>query len=117
MPEGVAELIEWMTLDTSETGLQYLWANDYLGYGVYDVVPSGVVMEKSYGAMDFLGGQDMFPVFIECNELVKGKGFTEYDESINLYFEQAATQYANGEITRDDAIDKFVRNVKDGFGF
>ena len=115
--EGVAKIIEWITLDTSETGLQYLWANDQMGNGAKDTVASGVVMAKSDGTLDFCGGQDIFPAFIAGNANASGKAMTQYDESINTYFKDAATQYANGEIERDAAIEQFTQNVKDAFAF
>ncbi len=115
--EGVAELIEWITLDTSETGLQYLWANDLMGNGAKDTVASGVVMAKSDGKLPFCGDQNIFPAFIAGNANASGKAMTQYDESINGYFKDAATQYANGELDRDAAIAQFTDNVKDAFAF
>ena len=117
MAEGVAKIIEWITLATSETGLQYLWANDQMGNGAKDTVASGVVMAKSDGTLPFCGGQDIFPAFIAGNANASGKAMTQYDESINTYFKDAATQYANGEIDRDAAIEQFTSNVKDAFAF
>jgi len=114
---GVATLIEWITLDTSETGLQYLWANDMMGNGAKDTVASNVVMAKSDGTLAFCGGQNVFPAFIAGNANASGKAMTQYDESINTYFKDAATQYANGEIDRDAAIELFRENVEWAFGF
>jgi hypothetical protein len=111
--EGVAELIEWITLDTSETGLQYLWANDLMGNGAKDTVASGVVMDKSDGTLPFCGGQNIFPAFIGGNANASGKAMTQYDEGINGYFKEAATQYANGELDRDAAIEQFKSQVTD----
>ena len=113
---GVATLIEWITLDTSETGLQYLRANDMMGNGAKDTVASNVVMAKSDGTLDFCGGQNVFPAFIAGNANATGKAMTQYDESINTYFKDAASQYANGEITRDAAIESFRENVEWAFG-
>ena len=112
--EGVAELIEWITL---ETGLQYLWANDMMGNGAKDTVASEVVMAKSDGTLDFCGGQNIFPAFIAGNANASGKAMTQYDESINMYFKDAATQYAYGEISRSEAIEMFEDNVRDAFAF
>ena len=73
--EAIGKMIEWVTLDTSDTGLQYLWAN-----GTYDpanptkdVVASEVVMSKSDGKVAFLGDQNMFDVFTECNKFANGR--------------------------------------------
>ena len=115
--EGVAEIIEWITLDTSETGLQYLWANDKMGNGAKDTVASGVVMAKSDGSLEFCGGQNIFPAFIAGNANASGKAMTQYDETINGYFTDAASQYAEGNLDRDGAIEAFKTNVSDNLSF
>ena len=112
---GVAELIEWITLDTSETGLQYLWANDMMGNGAKDTVASAVVMGKSDGTLDFCGGQNVFEKFIEGNKYATGKAMTQYDEDINGFFKDAASKYAHGEIDKDAAIQEFKDNVSSAF--
>ena len=55
--DAVGQIIEWITLDTSDTGLQYLWANDLMGNGAKDTVSSGVVMDKSDGTVDYLAAR------------------------------------------------------------
>jgi len=113
--EGVAELIEWITLDTSETGLQYLWANDKMGNGAKDTVASAVVMGKSDGTLDFCGGQNVFEKFIPGNANATGKAMTQYDEDINGFFKDAASKYAHGELDKDAAIQQFKDNVTSAF--
>lgn len=115
--EGVAEIIEWVTLDTSDTGLQYLWANDKMGNGAKDTVASAVVMGKSDGTLAFCGGQNIFPTFIAGNSNATGKGMTQYDATINNYFTDAATQYAEGNLDRDAALETFKSNVSDNLSF
>ena len=115
--EGVAELIEWITLDTSETGLQYLWANDLMGNGAKDTVASATVMAKSNGELDFCGGQNVFPAFIAGNSYASAKAMTQYDETINKYWTDAANQYAEGNLDRDAAVDAFKTNVADNLSF
>lgn len=115
--EGVAELIEWITLDTSETGLQYLWANDLMGNGAKDTVASATVMAKSNGELDFCGGQNVFPAFIAGNSYATAKAMTQYDETINTYWQDAATQYAQGNLDRDAAVEAFKTNVADNLSF
>jgi hypothetical protein len=95
-PAGVAELIDWITLDTSTSGLQYLWANGLLYDGMKkDSVASEAVMAMSDGTLDFLDGQDMFPVFIEANKFATSDVLSEYDEAIDLYFTDAAEEYSS----------------------
>ena len=115
--EAVATIIEWITLDTSETGLQYLWANDKMGNGAKDTVASATVMAKSDGSLDFCGGQNVFPAFIDGNKYASAKAMTQYDETINSYFTDAANQYAQGNLDRDAAMDAFKTNVTDNLSF
>lgn len=112
--EAVGQIIEWITLDSSETGLQYMWAN-----GTYnpdsptkDCVASGTVMAKSDGTVDFLGGQNMFDAFIEGNKFANGKNLTQYDETINKYWRDQVRQYTAGNKSRDEAIADFKSNVE-----
>ncbi len=122
--EGVAELIEWITLDSSDTGLQYLWANGSVDWDndpntatAKDTVASATVMAKSDGKLDFCGGQNVFPAFIAGNQYASAKAMTQYDETINGYFTDAATQYAEGNVDRDGAIEQFKTNVQDNLSF
>ena len=106
--EIVKGFIEWVTLDTSDTGLQYLWANGLMNdKGTKDTVASGVVMAKSNGESDFLGGQNMFDQFIPANAYASGKSMTQYDSTINSSWDAAVGQYASGELGRDEAIEEF----------
>ena len=113
--EAVAKLIEWITLDSSEDGLQYKWANGTLNGegGTKDCVASGTVMSKSNGELDFLGGQNMFEAFVPANAYANGKNLTQYDETINQYWRDAVRGYTSGELSRDDAIALFKQNVAD----
>ncbi len=111
--EAIAELLEWITLDCSENGLQYGWANGTWSgeQGTKDTVASGVVMGMANGELDFLSGQDMFEVFMTANEAASGRVLTQYDEDIDSYWREAVRMYANGELTRDEAIGYFKHEV------
>jgi len=113
--DAVAELIKWITLDASEDGLQYGWANGTWSgeQGTKDTVASGTVMAKSNGELDFLGGQNMFDVFVPANAYANGTNLTQYDETINTYFRDAVRQYTSGELSREDALNAFKTNVAD----
>ena len=115
---GVAELIKWITLDCSKTGLQYYWANGTLNGegGTKDSVASGTVMDMSDGKLDFLGGQNMFDYFVPANAYANGKNLTQYDESINSLWRDAVRAYTAGTVTRDEAIANFKQTVKDQLG-
>lgn len=113
--EAVAEIINWITLDTSEDGLQYKWANGTLDGegGTKDAVASGTVMSKSDGALDFLGGQNMFDIFVPANQFANGKNLTPYDETINTYWRDQVRQYTSGQKSREQALKDFKQMVAD----
>ena len=115
---GVAEVIEWITLDTSEDGFQYHSANGILEGpgGTKDTVSSAVVMAKSDGTLDFLGGQNMFDVFVPAGANARGDNMTQYDEIINQYWRDQVRVYTSGQKSREDAIEDFKRNVADNLG-
>ena len=115
---AVGELIKWITLDYSEDGLQYKWANGTLNGegGTKDCVASGTVMGISNGELEFLGGQNMFDVFVPANSYANGKNLTQYDESINTIWRDQVRAYAAGEKDRDAAIRDFKQTVSDNLG-
>jgi len=109
--EGVAELLEWFTLDFSDTGLQYYLANGMLGDGYKDTVASNTVMRMCDGSDPFCGGQDVFPVFAECSYFASGMVYSEYDELIGAIWVYYAYEYAEGHIKRNDVINVFTNDV------
>ncbi len=113
--KSVGDIIEWITLDSSETGLQYFWANGTLNGpgGTKDTVASGTVMSKSDGKVDFLGGQNMFDVFVPAGEFATGKNKTQYDETINSHWRNQVREYSNGNKSRDQAIADFKQLIID----
>ena len=113
--EILKDVIDWVTLDTSEDGLQYKWANGTLNGegGTKDSVGSGTVMAKSDGAVEFLGGQNMFDVFVPANQFANGKNLTQYDETINSYWRGQVREYTAGNKDRDQAIADFKQQVVD----
>ena len=116
--DAVAELIKWITLDSSETGLQYYWANGTLfgPGGTKDTVASGTVMAKSDGTLDFLGGQNMFDVFVPAGKTATGKNKTQYDETINIIWRDQVRAYTAGNKSREQALADFKSNVRDTLG-
>lgn len=116
--EAVKKLIEWVTLDCTEGGLQYGWANGslYGDGGTKDCVGSGTVMAMSDGKLDFLAGQNMFDVFVPANQFANGKNLTQYDETINNFWRDATRQYTGGAMSREEAIEFFKQNVEDQLG-
>lgn len=114
--QAVADFLEWVTLDTSEKGLQHNWANGTMKegeVGAKDAVASSVVMDKANGELDLVGGQNIFEYFVPANENATGKNLTQYDESINMIWRDQVREYTAGNKTRDEAISEFKRLVKD----
>ena len=113
--EAIGQIIHWITLDCTENGLQYMWANGttFGEGGTKDCVASGTVMAMSNGELEFLGGQNMFDVFVPANQYANGKCLTQYDETINSYWRDAVRQYTAGNMTRDEAIEFFKQQVAD----
>lgn len=114
--QAVADFVKWVTLDTSETGLQYYWANGTMKegeQGTKDSVASAVVMANSNGEVPLLGGQNMFDVFVPANANASGKNLTQYDESINLIWRNQVREYTAGNKTREETLATFKQQVKD----
>ena len=114
----IKEIIEWITLDTTNDGLLYKWANGTLNGegGTKDTVSSGVVMKKSDGKLAFLGGQNMFDYFVPAGAYANGKNLTQYDEEINQIWRDQVRAYANGQKSKADAIKDFKQTVADKVG-
>lgn len=115
VPAAVGEILEWITLDSSETGLQYYWANGTLNGpgGTKDTVASGAVMSKSDGTLDFLGYQNMFEAFVPAGEFANGKNLTQYDESINIFWRDQVREYTAGNKSREQTLADFKQQVAD----
>lgn len=113
--KSVGDFIKWVTLDSSDTGLQYFWANGTLNGpgGTKDTVASGAVMKRSDGKLDFLNGQNMFEIFVPAGQNASGKNKTEFDETINKYFRDQVNLYREGKKTKEKAIEDFKQQVAD----
>ncbi|MBQ8799969.1 MAG: carbohydrate ABC transporter substrate-binding protein [Lachnospiraceae bacterium] len=114
----VADIIEWITLDTDENSLQYMWANGTFNpeKATKDAVASAVVMEKSNGEVEILGGQDMFEYFVPAGDYATGANMTQYDEAINGCWRDAVRAYVAGKVDRAGAIEMFRADVKSKVG-
>lgn len=115
VPNAVGDIIEWITLDASENGLQYMWANGttFGEGGTKDTVASGAVMKISNGELDFLGGQNMFDIFVPAGEFANGENLTQYDETINSHFRGQVREYTAGNKSREQALADFKQLIAD----
>ncbi|MCL2254264.1 MAG: ABC transporter substrate-binding protein [Lachnospiraceae bacterium] len=117
---AVGQIIEWLTLDTTEDGFMYKFANGTLNDGVTgakDTVASAVVMAKSDGTLEYLGGQNMYDYFIPAAAAAKSDNWIEYDRLINDWFADQVRQYYNGNKTKEQAIADFKQRITDELGF
>lgn len=113
--EAVKDIIQWITLDSTKDGLQYMWANGTLNGegGTKDAVASGKVMSMSDGSLDFLDGQNMFEVFVPANQYANGTNLTQYDENINTFWRDQVREYTSGNKTHEEAVKAFKQQVAD----
>jgi hypothetical protein len=130
--DGVRTLLEWITLDSSETGLQYLLANGSLYEGsenypdqaaayeegriTKDTVASLAVMKKSDGSLGFLGGQNMFDAFVPAIAAARGDILTPLDDTIEYLYIAQVEEYMRGNKTKDQAIADFRQAAIAQFG-
>ena len=121
----LGSFLEWLTLDSTPGGFQYLFANGIFelaeyeaglrdSYGITkDVVASSVVMDIADGEVGILGGQDMFATFAPAASYATGAALTQYDIDINNWFLDQSELYATGQKSREDAIRDFKQMVQD----
>jgi len=125
MHEVVGAFIEWMTLDTTQNGFQYMFASGTFERALYDadiiaeygvtkdVVASSVVNDMVDSTVSILSGQEMAPVFIPASVYASGTVLTQYDIEINNWFLDQSEQYAIGVKTREEAVRDFKQMVAD----
>lgn len=108
--EAVGEIIRWLTLDTSETGAQYLLASGQID-GNRHCPASAAVAKKLEYKFDFLGGQDLFEAYLSASQYARADSLSEHDISISYFWLNEAVEYAEGRKTREQAIADFKERV------
>ena len=104
---AVAKIIEYITLNTTNQGCLYKWANGSLTNGIKFSVPSAVVMNAVDGSSELCGGQNIFELFVQSDQKASGLLQTLFDEEINNEWKKQAVLYATGKKTKDAAIQDF----------
>lgn len=109
--EAVGEIIEWITLDTSDTGFQHLWAKEEQSPGIKDIPASANAIKNLNYSLDFLGGQDIYEAYISAGNNTRAYNLTKYDEVIDYFWLSQVYEYVNGSKTREQAITDFKQLV------
>ncbi len=103
-----------MTLDISDTGLQYELANGTFSKDrPMEGVASIAVMERSDGSLDILGGQNIFDVLVPASEATRGREISKYDDIISDIWIGQVDKYTQGKKTKSQAIKDFKALVKE----
>lgn len=106
---AIAEFLYWLTLDDTTEGYQYYLFSDY----EYPNAPASTnILNQVECTEEFVGGQDVFEYFAIANDAQVYNNISPYDEIIDMYWLDAVRQYANGDLTRDQAIEVFKENVE-----
>lgn len=114
---AIGELLRYITLNTSEDGLQYNLANGTLHDNDCKIaVASNTVMSVANGEMSILAGQNAFDVYSIVVNNVNGNSVSQHDKEINELWLEQCTLYANGEKARGEAIADFKSNVYEQLG-
>lgn len=110
LKEFCAKFIEWVTLDTSETSFQYGWANGTIDYHKEKhAVSSGKVMSVADGSMDFLDGQNPYPIYMGVADSITTTGICAYDEYFGELLQELTDKYAHGEITKEELMEELYQ--------
>ncbi|HOQ76904.1 MAG TPA: hypothetical protein PK369_10110, partial [Thermoclostridium sp.] len=116
--ELVKSIIEWLTLDGSETGYQYLIANGRIFDGQRFTVISRTVLNETENIVGFLGNQDVNPVVHNAlnrlEELYNPDPKTEDEGYLVIYWEfmTETNAYIRGEKSKETAISDFIEGIR-----
>ncbi len=106
--KAIAEIINWMYFDTSETGLQSILANDKM-----TPCSSARVLKQADGTDDFLAGQDPYKLYADLSKEGSMENVSKYDESFGDFWLEQVEYYVNGKKSKEQAIADFKKEVKD----
>ena len=112
---GLAEIINWITLDASDKGLQYMWANGTFPGKSKDSVASEKVMATADGKLDFLGGQNDVAVFASMTDSIKWENATIYDQACNEGYQNFIKTYINGTTTKEASLADFYTYINEKY--
>lgn len=115
--EELGQIIDWMFFDTSEKGLQSLLANGTFNSkdNTKVAAASSKVLKQVDATSDFLGGQNPFTVYADLEDKGSGRSVSAYDDNIASYWLEQVRLYADGKISRKQAIEDFKKSIKENF--
>lgn len=102
---GIAEIVNFITLDCTENGGQYKWATGQIN-GYHDTVASRKVMGMLSGSWGILGGQNPYSILTNAGSKAHTSSYCQYDGDLNGIFLDVNTEYSHGRIPREAAIKK-----------
>lgn len=110
----VAEILNYITLDTSKDGAQYKWATGAFDFTeCCDTVASNTVMKSVSIKWPFLGNQNPYPVFANASAKASASSYSAYNVELNGTFMDLCNQYAHGQLSKEDAIHHFMDRAED----
>ena len=93
------------------------WDNNSYTVTEKDTVVSNTVMAMLKNESDVCGGQDINPVFIAASRKASAHHISEYDSWIEWRWWDVVLDYAYGNISKDEAIEKFKEKVNEEVSF
>ncbi len=103
------EFVKMMTHDEEFLNWWYEETGDLLSYKpITEKVKDSAVDE-------FLNGQNYFDFFLEEAEKIDSGIITKYDQGIDAIWDDIITRFIDGELSKDDAINEFYKQVKNAY--
>ncbi len=115
--ELIKPLIEWITLDSSKTGLQYRLANGTFNDCYNYPVVSRAILKESFNSCGMIDGQDMNPIIYESLNILDSLSppavthDIRYGLIFNRFLEETRA-YIRGEKDKETAIADFIENAR-----
>ena len=116
--ELLKSIIEWLTLDSSESGFQYLLANGRIFDGQKFPVISRSVLKETENTVGFLGNQDVNPIVLNAlnrlDERYVPDSSPEDEGYLSIYWEfmTETNAYIRGEKDKETAISDFTEGIR-----
>jgi Leucine-rich repeat (LRR) protein len=101
----IGPFIEWLTLDSSESGLQYQIANGTYNENEKLSVISGTVLKNVESSRELLGGQNINPIVYKALKQPDG-WFDDYNNSL-FYLQEAFSSYLWGGKDKVTVMEEF----------